>query len=282
MTPEMLLHLCSFTYFDLPEIYRARLARGEAVPLCEAVNALDRLRALGALNCGAYRDSAAGTFEALRNARLRIIAYDNDNAATGFVAYAFKEPGGGVIACVRGSETRGACVPTNIDWRDNFCAPVAGSVQYARAAAFADRWERGSLLLTGHSKGGNVALYAQSAAKNPLSRAAVFNAQGFARFELSSAQRRRMRAGAVNYVIAGDLTGALLYHPENRVFVRRAGGEDTHAPGAYVFNEQGFPIPESRTLFSYAAEVLSRALLALERLGVTNLTRRILRCRALT
>ena len=28
---------------------------------------------------------------------------------------------------------QGACVPTNVDWRDNFCAPLAGSVQYAAA-----------------------------------------------------------------------------------------------------------------------------------------------------
>ena len=33
MNPQTLLRLCSLTYFDLPELYARRLARGEAVPL---------------------------------------------------------------------------------------------------------------------------------------------------------------------------------------------------------------------------------------------------------
>ena len=40
MNPQTLLRLCSFTYFDLPELYIRRLARGETVPLSEAARAL--------------------------------------------------------------------------------------------------------------------------------------------------------------------------------------------------------------------------------------------------
>ena len=43
MNPQTLLRLCSFTYFDLPELYARRLARGEAVPLSQATRALRRL-----------------------------------------------------------------------------------------------------------------------------------------------------------------------------------------------------------------------------------------------
>ena len=278
MTPETLLRLCSFTYFDLPEFYCRRLARGEKVPLREAARALERMRALGALSCGAYLERAQETLCALANAPLRILAYENDNADTGFVAYAFEAPDGEVAVSVRGSETRGACVPTNVDWRDNFCAPMTGSVQYARAVAFVNRWGRGSLIVTGHSKGGNVALHAQSAADNPLARAAVFNAQGFSKAMLSVEQRRRMRAGAVNYVVAGDVIGALLYHPERRAFVRGRPGANAHSPDAFVFNAQGFPIPARRPALSFVVEALSRALVMLERLGVADLSRRLLRC----
>ena len=70
MTPETLLRLCSFTYFDLPEIYCRRLARGEKVPLREAARALERMRALGALSCGAYLERAQETLCALANAPL--------------------------------------------------------------------------------------------------------------------------------------------------------------------------------------------------------------------
>lgn len=279
MNPQTLLRLCSFTYFDLPELYIRRLARGETVPLSEAARALRRLSDLGALRCGAYLADAPGLFAALETSKLFIRAYENDNAATGFVAYAFEAPGETIIA-VRGSETKGACAPTNVDWRDNFCAPLTGSVQYAAATAFADRYQEGSLLLTGHSKGGNVALYAQSAAQNPLARAAVFNAQGFACHALSKTQKQRLRAGAVNYVVAGDIVGALLCHPETRFYVQQNPGTNAHSPDAFAFDAEGFPIPARRTWLSRAVEVLSRLLLALETLGFTNVTRRLLACPA--
>ena len=88
MNPQTLLRLCSFTYFDLPELYARRLARGEAVPLSQAARALRRLADLGALACGAYLEDAAGVFSALETSKLRILAYENDNDDTGFVAYA--------------------------------------------------------------------------------------------------------------------------------------------------------------------------------------------------
>lgn len=279
MNPQTLLRLCSFTYFDLPELYIRRLARGETVPLSEAARALRRLNDLGALRCGAYLADAPGLFAALETSKLFIRAYENDNAATGFVAYAFEAPGETIVA-VRGSETKGACAPTNVDWRDNFCAPLTGSVQYAAATAFADRYQEGSLLLAGHSKGGNVALYAQSAAQNPLARAAVFNAQGFACHALSKTQKQRLRAGAVNYVVAGDIVGALLCHLETRFYVRQNPGTNAHSPDAFAFDAEGFPIPARRTWLSRAVEVLSRLLLALETLGFTNVTRRLLACPA--
>lgn len=277
MNPQTLLRLCSFTYFDLPELYIRRLARGETVPLSEAARALRRLSDLGALRCGAYLADAPSLFAALETSKLFIRAYENDNAATGFVAYAFEAPVETIVA-VRGSETKGACAPTNVDWRDNFCAPLTGSVQYAAATAFADRYQEGSLLLTGHSKGGNVALYAQSAAQNPLARAAVFNAQGFACHALSKTQKQRLRAGAVNYVVAGDIVGALLCHLETRFYVRQNPGTNAHSPDAFTFDAEGFPIPARRTWLSRAVEVLSRLLLALERLGVADITRRLLAC----
>ena len=278
MNPQTLLRQCSFTYLNLPELYARRLGRGETVTLAEVACALRRLDDLGALSCGAYLENAGRELAALEKSPLRILAYENDNMDTGFVAYAFGEPGGGVIIAVRGSEGKGKCVPTNVDWRDNFCAPLNGSVQYAAATAFADRYAHGSLLITGHSKGGNVALYAQSTAQNPLARAAAFNGQGFARCELSGEQRRRLRTGAVNYVVAGDIVGALLYHPETRFYVKQNPGTNAHSPDAYAFDAEGWPIPARRAPLTYAVEALSRLLMALERLGITNFTRRLLNC----
>jgi len=278
MNPRTLLELASFAYLDLPERYQRRLAAGEAVPLSEVARELRRVNDLGALNCGAYLERVGPLLDALGQSRIGIVGYIDNNRMTGFVAYAFLAPGREAIVAVRGSEMRNRCVPSNIDWRDNICGPLAGSVQYADAIAFADRFPEGSLILTGHSKGGNVALHAQGGAENPLARAAVFNAQGFARDGISREQRARMRAGAVNYVVAGDLIGALLYHPEERFFVRQVPGTNAHSPEALAFDEAGWPIPAGRTLASVGVEILSRALLALQRLGFAPGVWKLINC----
>ena len=280
MNPRMLLRLCSFTYFDLPQFYARRLEAGQRVALGEVARALRRMDELGALQCGAYRETADETFTALEDAPLDILAYENDNARTGFVAYAFGGARGEVVVCVRGSETRGLCAPSNIDWRDNFCAPLTGSVQTEAAVAFADRYEKGSLLLCGHSKGGNIAMLAQCGAANPLARAVAFNAQGFACGQVSGAQKARLRAGAVNYVVESDLIGALLCHPEARFFVRKNPEANAHDPAAFAFDPQGWPVRGRRTLLSVAVQALSCVLAFLNRNDEAGLLRSILRCGA--
>ncbi|HIU33957.1 MAG TPA: DUF2974 domain-containing protein [Candidatus Pullichristensenella excrementigallinarum] len=284
MNPEMLLNLCSFSYFDLPQNLVRRLETGETVPLAAAAARLKRMNERGTLRCGAYLGNIDAMLDAIAGYSLDILAYENDNRDTGFVAYAFGSGDREVIAAMRGSERAGECAPTNVDWRDNFCAPLVGSVQYAEAARFLDRFPEGSLLATGHSKGGNVALWAQSRAQNPLARAAVFNAQGFAKKELTSEQIARMRRGAVNYVVAGDPVGALLYHPEIRVYIRQVPGTNPHAPNAYTFNAEGWPVRAHRTLASIGIEALSRLLVSLNesdgfvRRALQFLTTRVLRC----
>ena len=278
MNPKTLLELASFAYLDLPERYQRRLDAGETVPLSEVARELRRVNDLGALQCGAYLERAGPLLEALGQSRIRIAGYIDNNRTSGFVAYAFLAPGREAVVAVRGSEMRSRCVPSNVDWRDNVCAPLAGSVQYQDAVAFADRFAEGPLILTGHSKGGNVALWAQGGAENPRARAAVFNAQGFARDALPRERRVRMRLGAVNYVVAGDLIGALLYHPEKRFFVKQVPGTNAHSPEAFSFDEQGFPIPAGRTIASVGVEILSRALLVLQRLGFAPGAWKLLNC----
>ena len=72
--------------------------------------------------------------------------------------------------------------------------------------------------------------------------------------------------------------GALLYHPETRFYVKQNPGTNAHSPDAYAFDAEGWPIPAHRAPLTYAVEALSRLLVALERLGITNFTRRLLNC----
>ena len=262
MTTHDLLDLCRFTYLDIPDIYSDKLNRGESLPLADVAGSLLRLDALCALPCGRLSESKRVLLEKIRLLPLEIIACENRNSGSGFVAYAFKSAGGSLICVMRGSEGTGRCVPDNIDWKDNFCAPFYGSVQYAEAVHFADRFPSGELILTGHSKGAHNALYALGSAANPEACAIVFNGQGFARTQLDAAVRTRLRQHGINYVVADDIVGALLHHPEKRVFVRQAdNGAHAHAPEAYLFDGSGEPIPGRRTARSRAVELFSQLFL---------------------
>ena len=259
MTPRDLLNLCRFTYLDLPPFYSVALAGGRSFPLAEVADAMLRLDALSVLTCARLGESRRAMLEEIRLLPLRITGCVNSNAGSGFVAYAFESIDGTHIAVMRGSERAGRCVPDNIDWKDNFCSPFYGSVQYEEAVRFADRSPDGALILTGHSKGAHNALYALSRAANPNAQAVVFNGPGFARTQLDRSAVSRLRNHGVNYVVDDDIVGALLYHPEQRRFVRRADNvTNPHMPEAYLFDDSGDPVPGRRTARSVAVEFASR------------------------
>ncbi len=89
----------------------------------------------GTLRCGAYLGNIDAVLDAIAGYSLDILAYENDNRDTGFVAYAFGSGDREVIAAMRGSERAGECAPTNVDWRDNFwrAAGRIGAVRGSRA-----------------------------------------------------------------------------------------------------------------------------------------------------
>ena len=63
-----------------------------------------------------------------------------------------------------------------------------------------------------------------------------------------------------------------------RIDVKQNPGTNAHSPDAYAFDAEGWPIPARRAPLTYAVEALSRLLVTLERLGITNFTRRLLNC----
>lgn len=265
MEPRLLLALCGLTYRNPPENVTLRLARGKEVPIRDMCRELLRLSDTGELPCGELRHWEWETFSRLMHTEIDIIRYINRNDSSGFVGMAFRDKRGQIVAAMRGSETSMGCAPNDIDWVDNFAAPFSVSVQYQDAEDFANAFPTDNLTLTGHSKGANNALYALSVAMNESARAVVFNGQGFACDFFHAEQRRTLRQRGVNYVVADDLVGALLCHPENRIFVRGKPGVNPHAPEAFEFHDNGNPIPAMRTLRSRAIDLASRAALPLLR-----------------
>lgn len=258
MTTRELLYLSWLSYIDLPDLYRTLLARGGKVPVSALADTILRMDAAGKLPCVEMYDAAREAARAMKDSTAVLTGYINDNQNGGFVAYTFDD-GDTTIVAMRGSESRGECVPTNIDWTDNICEPFAGSVQHPDIERIAAKHPTGKVYFVGHSKGGHNAMYAHAVSQNPNARAVAFNSQGFAHGMLTEEQEMRLSENAVNYVVSDDLIGALLEHPERRVFVKQAPATEAHMPEAYLFDEDGEPIPTFRAPKSFLTEFVTRA-----------------------
>lgn len=245
MTPGQLSLLCTFSNLSLPPRIRGSL--GAICPIL-----LPRMSAEKQTLLRSIREDPL-----LSGLMLEDVV--DKNADTGLVAYVFRDPasGHGYVA-FRGSETEKNDTGIPVDWVDNLAAPFSCSAQYADAAALAARFRRTPVTFTGHSKGGHNALFALSTLNSDDSHALSFNAQGFARGQLSREQIRRLRERAQNLVVQKDPVGALLWHPERRRFVRYSGRGHAHSIAAFSFASDGQPVPGRRPLWSWLLEAASR------------------------
>ena len=257
MTTRECLLLSWMAYLDLPPLYRALVARGGSIPVAAFADTALRMDAAGRMKCVSLDQAARNAARELLKTDWIIAGYINDNQGDGFVAYVLKRGDETVIA-MRGSEKMGECAANNADWIDNVCEPFAGSVQLGEIRRIVDLYPVGRVVFTGHSKGGHNALLALAISRNPAALAVAFNGQGFSADALTESQKKRLRERAVNYVVAGDIVGALLEHPERRVYVRRQPGSNAHMPEAFSFDAGGEPEHAPRTLRSYAIEAATR------------------------
>lgn len=242
MTDLSCARLCAFSYIHLPAAITGNLPM--KLPLVVRQLLADGFSACDILDEETKRLLRALS-DTLETAQLRLVEYIDEQYASGFSACVFLGRDGHVIA-MRGSESKGPCAG-NIDWIDNFAAPIIGSRQYGDIERLLRGYGAGPLLITGHSKGGHNALYALANSPNILARAVAFNAQGFGRGQLTAAQKQRLEARAVNYVTRGDIVGRLLTHPEKRISVcscpylraEESGIEIAHRLGSLCFDPQG-------------------------------------------
>ena len=256
MTPWHYRWLCQFAYIDLPKEVRPGLT------LQKISSLLQKAHSSGSLPCGPLPPDSLEALSILRStpelASLTLVESINRNASTGLVFYVLRDQSGCFHILFRGSETRGCGVPTGVDWLDNFLAPFAGSLQYPEITALARRFPDARVVFCGHSKGAHNALCALASLPNERARAVVFNGQGFSPSQLTRPQKTRLARQAVNYVTRTDPVGALLYHPEKRVFTQAHPSVHPHALSAFVFGKKGRPLPAFRSLRSYAIEFSSR------------------------
>ena len=151
-------------------------------------------------------------------------------------------------------------------------------MQLTAITSLTDRLPSGETIYTGHSKGGHNALLALAVSQNPDASAYAFNGQGFGSGALGEEQTQRLRERGINYVVADDIVGALLMHPEKRVYVRQRPNTNAHMPEAFMFDVHGEPVKARRTLKSQLAEAATR--IADRRIGGTARSAANAVCRA--
>ena len=241
-TPFQLSLLCRLAYFDPPGTLGQSI--GSDLTVGRLVYALLRT----AIPTAGEREALYKITADNMLSGLRIIDYQNADDTTGFVAYAFGAADASVVLAFRGSEMLPERLRGLIDWIDNLRAPFAGSIQYPDVEQFAAPYAHGALMLTGHSKGGHNALYGLGTSPNRRARATVFDAQGFACRQLNPTAVRAIGLRGINYVQARDPVGALLCHPERRIFVQVVGTGHPHALDAMQFDEAGQPVQSTQRI----------------------------------
>ena len=162
-----------------------------------------------------------------------IINYDNKNDGDGFVGYAIKTPDDEIIIASRGSEMpygEEEEIPDSVigneptwqDWIDNFKISIQGEIaQQASAKEFLKVvGEKGykEIYITGHSKGGNNALYmvvtADSELLEYIKKCVTFNAPGFndefIKNNKESIEKLLSGGKVIEYQGKGDFVSALM------------------------------------------------------------------------
>ena len=259
MTVRDFLYISWLSYLDLPELYQSLLKRGGSIPVAAFADSILRMDAAGLLPCRELNQAARDAARYMKNNSCLITGYINQNPNDGFVAYTLACENE-IIVAMRGSENANECVPSNIDWTDNFCEPFSGSVQQLSIEKLISALPKDTLVTyTGHSKGGHNAMLALSLDANENRRAIAFNGQGFSAENLTAEQISRLSDRAVNYVTSSDIVGAILLHPERRIFVKPAPSVNPHMPDAYIFTPTGTPVRSLRTPASLAADIAARA-----------------------
>ncbi|MDO4547653.1 MAG: DUF2974 domain-containing protein [Clostridia bacterium] len=248
MTPRDLALINRLIYYDPPDNTLKRIG------CCLSAGMMAEEIIAHPPQCADFtRDDADSLKPVLSNCAIRdliIAGYINHNDSNGFVAFAF-EGGDETVLAFRGSESAPGCVVSNVDWVDNILSPFNRSIQYRDVERFINNYKVGPLVTTGHSKGGHNALYSIAVAENESARCVAFDAQGFSSGQLDSRQKRRLKHRCVNYVYRRDVVGALLCHPEKRVFVKGSKLVDPHSLDALAFDVNGDPIAAKQAVIPH-------------------------------
>ena len=144
--------------------------------------------------------------------------YNKGKGKSGICFYDFLWKENTRVLAFRGSEANSGNVLKEKDWQDNFYMALFDSNHYPDINKYLKEKIQYdcTIYVTGHSKGGNNALYACSIDKRICGR--VFDAPGFGLTITDEQILALKQRDIINYVCCDDWVGAVLTHPEKRIF----------------------------------------------------------------
>lgn len=224
---SLILSVCAYANFDgiLPGVGEGTLSFRSAV---ERLTTKPNWAHTGPVMAQRIPDLVVKAAQSPRFSRLRLGCYESildENEVSQFAAMTWFLPDGTSFLAFRGTDD------TLVGWKESFSMayhfPVPG---HGHAAAYFDRVAQahpGKLRLGGHSKGGNLAMWAAVQAE-PLARARVLrvyshDGPGFTRDLTRTHAYRSIADRITNYVPESSIVGTLL-QPAGRFQVIESHG----------------------------------------------------------
>ncbi len=194
---------------------------------------------------------------------VRLLAAQNEiDAKSGiqFAAFTALLPGQTMLVVFEGTDD--TLVGWEEDFRMSYECPVPGqlrAVEYLRAVATAHPLHH--IVVCGHSKGGNLAMYAavkaDPAIRNRIREVHNFDGPGFCDNTIYTAEYAEMRDRIHSFLPESSIVGALLEHSNDHMIVKSsAKGLLQHEPMSWEIKGADFVYTAERTAFGHETEAI--------------------------
>ena len=259
--------LSMICFLDLAEVVPAPNETG-SVTLAQAMEHFERSftgeRRLGVILPEDILTMAHAAAEAPRYADAKLFAYENlidEQKEMQFAALTFRLSNGSLFIAYRGTDD------TLVGWKEDFNMTFLSHVPaQERAAAYLNHvagLHTGEIRTGGHSKGGNLAIWAavhaNAALRGRILRAYSNDGPGFTREMLESERYRSMRDRCVTYVPQSSLVGMLMEHDDNyQIIYSNKAGLMQHDPYSWAVNRNRYVYLDSRSAFGEHSDAALR------------------------
>lgn len=257
------LILSILSYLDYPDLSDEPQPLAKA--LADSAAHLDPEKGLRLLDLQAYAQLGQLAAECRRFAGFRVCSWicERDVAQEKqFSAICFLLPDGTVYLAFRGTDS------TLVGWKEDFnmsfCTEVPAQAQAAQyAAEMAERYAGRQLRLGGHSKGGNLALWAAANLPEDVQQRILsvcsYDGPGFLTDFFASEGFGRIADRAETFIPESSIVGMLLRHPEEYTVIDSSSHALLqHEPLSWLVQGPAFIRRTSRSRFGRYSDAVIR------------------------